>query len=85
MWFPYTDASTALRYIDHNKVDFIVLSDISTLGWPYLTAWIKGGIPDPRARLVYSVRDKVLGRIFIYQWHPAVGVPGGGVGRGPRR
>jgi 4-amino-4-deoxy-L-arabinose transferase-like glycosyltransferase len=66
--FPYADAATAIAYIDRQKVDFIVLSDAAMPHWPYLRDWLDNGIPDRRAKLVYSAGAAPQERIAIYQW-----------------
>jgi hypothetical protein len=72
LWFPYSDSSLALKYIDKKKVDFIVLRD-GWLGWlppaPYAKDWLENGIPDRRAQLIYSERTPARGRILIYKWN----------------
>jgi 4-amino-4-deoxy-L-arabinose transferase-like glycosyltransferase len=66
--FPYADAATAIAYIDRAKVDFIVLSGADMPHWPYLRDWLENGIPDRRAKLVYSAGSAPQERIAIYQW-----------------
>ena len=65
--FPYTDATTALRYIERKKVDFIVLTDTALKWTPYLNDWIDNGIPDKRAEIIFSSKTPILGRILIYR------------------
>jgi 4-amino-4-deoxy-L-arabinose transferase-like glycosyltransferase len=56
--FPYSDGETALRYIDKKGIDFLVLRE--AWGRPYLADWIENGVPDERARLIYSARRGTL-------------------------
>jgi hypothetical protein len=69
MGFPYADASSALKYIDKKRVDFIVLRDEWPSTVPYVKDWLENGIPDPRAQLIFSEKTQ-RGRILIYKWNP---------------
>jgi 4-amino-4-deoxy-L-arabinose transferase-like glycosyltransferase len=69
--FPYTEASLAIKYIDKQKVDFIVFRQSSPAAAPYWQKWFEDGIPDPRARLVYNT-DGPRGRILIYEVLPHI-------------
>jgi 4-amino-4-deoxy-L-arabinose transferase-like glycosyltransferase len=54
-WAPSDDA--ALRYMRGQRPDFIVLDLDDAIERPYITAWMKSGVPDPRARVVYTVAE----------------------------
>jgi 4-amino-4-deoxy-L-arabinose transferase-like glycosyltransferase len=54
-WAPSDDA--ALRYVRGQTPDFIVLDRDDASERPYVIAWMKSGVPDARARVVYSVAD----------------------------
>jgi 4-amino-4-deoxy-L-arabinose transferase-like glycosyltransferase len=70
--FPYTSEPSAFRYIEKNKVDFIVLmSEAIDDTFPYMKKWMNDGIPDRRAQLIYSVDTSQLGRVVIYKWNHA--------------
>lgn len=67
--FPYANESLALRFIAHYKVKFLVLmSKGFDPSFIYLKKWMESGIPDPRARLIYSAESPLGGRIAIYEW-----------------
>jgi hypothetical protein len=63
---PYTDSSTALRYIASRHPDYVVI-DTLFADKPYLPGWIAGGIPDPRARRVLE-EQRNGGTVDIYRW-----------------
>jgi 4-amino-4-deoxy-L-arabinose transferase-like glycosyltransferase len=66
--FPYAAASTALKYIEKKRVNFIVLREADPAPAPYWTDWLTHGIPDQRARLIFSDRTVPHERLMIYQW-----------------
>jgi 4-amino-4-deoxy-L-arabinose transferase-like glycosyltransferase len=68
VYFPYTDGSLALRYIEKKGVNFIVMREDWPAGAPYWKDWLNKGIPDQRARLVYNQR-MARGVILIYEWN----------------
>ena len=67
--FPYTDASSALKYIEKKRVNFVVFRDDMFSTAPYFKDWLDNGIPNRRAQLIYSDQTQ-RGRILIYKWKP---------------
>ena len=65
---PYANSSQALRYFELNKVDFIVLDCHYSLVLPEVAQWMKYGIPDSRARLIYKTGADASNGIEIYRW-----------------
>jgi 4-amino-4-deoxy-L-arabinose transferase-like glycosyltransferase len=76
--FPWTDGPTALRYLDKNKVAFVVLREDSLKSRPYLQAWF-AEVPDPRLELEreFSGRSGVT-RIYRLKTPEAVPAASGG-------
>ena len=67
--YPYTDSSTALRYIAASKIDLLVLREHgSEMLTPYLKDWQTNGVPDPRAELLLTVPTQEYGQIKVYRW-----------------
>ena len=72
MDLPYTDSSTALRYVARKKPNFIVLNgQWSEQARSYLAEWLENGIPDRRAELVWHAGDKLEEKVAIYRWTPS--------------
>jgi len=67
---PYASGSQALRYLDLNGVDFIVLDSYYASGLPEVTEWIQHGIPDDRAHLLYKTGTDLDDTVEIYRWEP---------------
>jgi len=65
---PYAESGTALRYLRHKHVRFVVLHDTDTTSTPYLKSWVANGLPVADARLIYNRSSPTLGRILIYEW-----------------
>jgi hypothetical protein len=65
---PYAESSQTLRYLDSRNVDFVVLDSHYVGSFPVLSDWIKYGIPDRRAQLIYQAGIDVNNRIAIYRW-----------------
>ena len=65
--FPEGDSTRALDLIEGAKIDFIVVRSGHVPGAPYIEEWLHGGLPDPRARLVYARRDGDA-QITLYKW-----------------
>jgi 4-amino-4-deoxy-L-arabinose transferase-like glycosyltransferase len=66
--FPSCNAELALRYIEKEKVDYVILRQ----GFEptrYYKGWLTSNIPDPRARLVYSTRAGDPNAIRVYRWN----------------
>jgi 4-amino-4-deoxy-L-arabinose transferase-like glycosyltransferase len=68
VYFPYTDESSALKYIDKKGVRYIIMREEIPAGAHYWKDWLDNGIPDQRARLVYHRRTP-RGAILIYKWN----------------
>jgi len=66
--YPYTDSSTALRYIAANNVDLLVLREKGPELTPYLKEWQTNGVPDPRAELILTLPSQEYGQIKVYRW-----------------
>ncbi|HUO24395.1 MAG TPA: glycosyltransferase family 39 protein [Candidatus Aquilonibacter sp.] len=65
---PYASESTALRYIDAEKVRVLVIREQNAeTSNPYYAGWISKGIPDPAFSLVGSIPSQEYGRILIYR------------------
>ena len=55
-------------------MDFIVLDSRYVGSLPVLSDWIKQGIPDQRAQLIYEAGADVNNRVAIYRWKKPPGV-----------
>jgi hypothetical protein len=67
--FPYCDSPLALAYIRRKNPDFIVLNAMHGVrSRPYMEDWIKSGIPDGHAQLVYQTGESLEEKILIYHW-----------------
>jgi len=65
---PESTGTTALRYLDDQSVDCLIIRSAAR-GWhPYLRTWVDSGIPSPRAILLRRVPDGASGTIAIYRW-----------------
>ena len=64
---PYADGSLALQYAHRKGPDFIVLIGEEPFA-PYLREWLRKGIPDSSARLVYSSTGASPTPVAIYEW-----------------
>lgn len=65
---PYAESSRVLPYLDSEKVDFIIVDSHYSSSFPEVMDWIKHGIPDNRARLIYENGTNAGNRIEIYRW-----------------
>jgi hypothetical protein len=66
LWYlPYADSSLALRYIKKRNPDYVVLQGNSR---PYLREWIRDGIPDQNAALIYKTGRSIEDALVIYKW-----------------
>jgi hypothetical protein len=61
---PYADGSRALSYVHLKHPDFIVLVEEDRFVAPYINQWLKDGIPDRAAVLIYQANG-----VAIYEWH----------------
>jgi hypothetical protein len=62
------DNGTALRYVRKLQPDFIVLDRDYAAERPYVTAWLASGLPDPAARVVYTLGDRSAPTIDVVKW-----------------
>jgi hypothetical protein len=70
MALPYADSELAVRYIQRQKPDFVVLATHGTRDlMPYFEDWLTKGLPDRRAKLIYKVGNTPDERVVIYEWH----------------
>jgi len=65
---PYAESSQTLRYLDLNRVDFVVLDSYYATGLPEVADWIRNGVPDSRAYLVYKTGTDITNTVEIYRW-----------------
>jgi 4-amino-4-deoxy-L-arabinose transferase-like glycosyltransferase len=66
---PYCDSDTAVRYIEKTKPDFVVLQTSNSDTFPYVGAWMKTGLPDRTAQLVFTGTDPDGSGVQIYRMH----------------
>jgi 4-amino-4-deoxy-L-arabinose transferase-like glycosyltransferase len=73
--FPSCDAGVAIRYIEKEKVDYVIFR--RGFDQPrYYKDWLQSGIPDARAQLVYATPEGDPNRILVFQWtQPATSRP----------
>ena len=65
--FPYSNAETAIRFLDATKVDYVILRRAETFT-DYYDDWLTNGIPDPRAKLVYASSGPNPGAFLVFKW-----------------
>jgi len=66
VWFPYCNGDVALRFLDDARVDYVILRRGATFT-QYYEDWLKTGIPDSRAQLVYTSAGANPGEIVVYR------------------
>jgi hypothetical protein len=64
--YPWTDSATALRYIDHKGITYLILRDGDRDRRPYLTEWLRHP-PDSRMVLVRTF-EGAAGETRVYEW-----------------
>ena len=65
--FPSCDPELALRYIQKEKVDYVIFR--RGFEQPkYYKDWLTSGIPDARAKLVYATAESDPNRILVFRW-----------------
>lgn len=64
---PYATSSVALRYIHVKRPAFVVLSSADAEGAPYVTSWLREGIPDRSLVRVYEATDSKGNTVAIYE------------------
>jgi 4-amino-4-deoxy-L-arabinose transferase-like glycosyltransferase len=70
--YPYCSGDQAIRFLDAASVDYVILRQGElTYGddTPYYEDWLKGGIPDPRAQLVFTSSGVHAGELRVFQWN----------------
>jgi hypothetical protein len=67
VWLPYCDGNVALRYLEKEQVDYVVLRTSMLDRAPYSRDWFENGLPDPRARAVYDADLGAGERLKIYR------------------
>jgi len=65
--FPYSNAETAIRFLDAAKVDYVILRRKGRFT-DYYDDWITNGIPDPRAKLAYASSGPNPGAFLVFKW-----------------
>jgi hypothetical protein len=66
--FPSCNAELALRYIEKEKVDYVIFR--RGFEQPrYYKDWLTSGIPDARAQLVYATAEGDPSGILVFRWH----------------
>ncbi|HTJ25282.1 MAG TPA: glycosyltransferase family 39 protein [Candidatus Limnocylindria bacterium] len=73
MPLPCADSRAALAYLHAKHPTYVVLERSRAHARPYLEAWLRGGIPDPDARLVETVAPGSPQAIAIYAWRSPFG------------
>jgi 4-amino-4-deoxy-L-arabinose transferase-like glycosyltransferase len=70
LWVPLPsgESTTVLRYIHKKDPAFIVLSDHLRRSRPSLADWLRKGIPDQRAKLIYQTGTTRGSGLMIYRW-----------------
>jgi hypothetical protein len=64
--FPWTDSATALRYIEHRNISYLVLRESDGRRRPYLAEWIQK-LPTERLELVQTFHGG-SGVARVYHW-----------------
>ena len=66
--FPSCNADVAIRYIEKEKVDYVVFR--RGFDQPrYYKDWLQSGIPDARAQLVYATAEGDPSGILVFRWN----------------
>jgi hypothetical protein len=68
VYFPYASGELALKYIDTERVDYIVLRRGGKFT-KYYEEWLTRGIPDQRAERVQLPSAAASEKFVIYRWH----------------
>lgn len=66
--FPEGDERAALDFIDEAGIDFVVVRSLREPGPSYIGEWLRSGVPDRRARLVYARQDGDGAPLAVYKW-----------------
>jgi hypothetical protein len=65
--FPYCDSDLALRFLDAEKVDYLVLRQGENYA-PFYKNWLVNGVPSKKAELVYDVIGPDGNKLLIFRW-----------------
>jgi hypothetical protein len=65
---PDADSASALKYLASQKVDFVFLDGRYSMALPEAADWLRHGIPDRRAHLVYENGREMADKVAIYRW-----------------
>jgi 4-amino-4-deoxy-L-arabinose transferase-like glycosyltransferase len=65
---PYASSAQTLSYFEAKHIDFILLDARSGSSFPETQQWLKEGIKDPRAHLIYDTGRGTSEEIAIYTW-----------------
>lgn len=68
VYFPYCTSDLALRYLDAEKVDYIILRRAEKFT-KYYEDWLTHGIPDDRAEVLQLPSVAAASKFVIYRWH----------------
>ena len=68
VYFPYCTGDLALRFLDAEKVDYVVLRRGEKYTH-YYEDWLTKGIPDRRAELLDVPSGVNDGQFVVYRWH----------------
>jgi hypothetical protein len=63
--YPWTDAATALRYIDHRDVDYLVVREVDAHRRPYLADWLQKA---PERFELARTFTSPSGAAHVYRW-----------------
>jgi 4-amino-4-deoxy-L-arabinose transferase-like glycosyltransferase len=66
---PYCDSETAVRYIEKTKPDVVVLQASNAGTFPYVEEWMRTGLPDSKAKLVFTGAALDGDSVQIYLMH----------------
>lgn len=72
---PYSDGETALRYFHRKNPDYIFLDSGFSILAPYYDDWLRNGIPDSSASLIYQKEFPGGRKVVIYRWNHATEKP----------
>ena len=70
--FPSCNADLAIRYIEKEKTDYLILRQGAFDQPRYYKDWLQSGIPDARAQLVHATAEGDPSRILVFRWNRLV-------------
>jgi hypothetical protein len=65
--FPYSNAQTVIRFLDAEKVDYVILRRGRTFAG-YYDDWLTNGIPNPKAKFVYAPSGHKSSALMVFMW-----------------